>query len=278
MTNRSIPLLFWPTRTHAETGCARSLGYLPHIVGTTCPPRGRGSVMAPTDTANAEHVDIPSLRGREGQSLGYAVILGLLIVSYGLCAIQPSTDPSPWAFLAMLATVAMVFYVTRARHLVQRVSWVVLSVAGAAAVVATLFGVDGPVLAIPLSAASMVALLVAPWAIIAHQVNRRGLDLEALLAAVTAYILVGMFFAFVYNLMSQISADPIFGEGSPDSLGNQLFFSFTALTTTGYGNLVPEGSTGQGIAVAEAITGQFFLITAVARIMRGASAKRSTPV
>ncbi|WP_258132039.1 potassium channel family protein [Microbacterium sp. MYb62] len=234
--------------------------------------------MAPTDTANAEHVDIPSLRGREGQSLGYAVILGLLIVSYGLCAIQPSTDPSPWAFLAMLATVAMVFYVTRARHLVQRVSWVVLSVAGAAAVVATLFGVDGPVLAIPLSAASMVALLVAPWAIIAHQVNRRGLDLEALLAAVTAYILVGMFFAFVYNLMSQISADPIFGEGSPDSLGNQLFFSFTALTTTGYGNLVPEGSTGQGIAVAEAITGQFFLITAVARIMRGASAKRSTPV
>lgn len=179
----------------------------------------------------------------------------------------------------MLATVAMVFYVTRARHLVQRVWWVVLSVAGAAAVIAALFGVDGPVLAIPLSAASMLALLVAPWAIIAHQVNRRGLDLEALLAAITAYILVGMFFAFVYNLISQISPTPMFGEESLDSLGNQLFFSFTALTTTGYGNLVPVGTTGQGIAIAEGITGQLFLITAVARIMRGASAKgrSSTP-
>jgi hypothetical protein len=231
--------------------------------------------MPRTDTQNTEHADAPSSHRREGQALGYAIILALLIVSYGLCAIQPSTDPSPWAFLAMLATVAMVFYVTRARHLVQRVSWVVLSAAGAAAVIATLFGADGPLLAIPLSAASMIALLVAPWAIIAHQVNRRGLDLEALLAAITAYILVGMLFAFVYNLISQVSATPMFGKESVDSLGNQLFFSFTALTTTGYGNLVPVTPGGQGLAIAEGITGQIFLITAVARIMRGASAKRT---
>ena len=233
--------------------------------------------MPRTDTVTAEHAAGRTGRLRDDWALGYAIVLGLLIVSYGLCAVQPSTDPSPWAFLAMLATVAMVFHVTRARHLVQRVSWVVLSIAGASAVIATAFGIDGPVLAIPLSAASMIALLVAPWAIIAHQVTRRGLDLEALLAAITAYILVGMFFAFVYNLMSQISPLPIFGDEGTDSLGNQLFFSFTALTTTGYGNLVPVGTTAQAIAIAEGITGQFFLITAVARIMRGASAKRNPP-
>lgn len=231
--------------------------------------------MPRTDTVKPEHSDTPPCRRRDGQARGYAIILVLLVVSYGLCAAQPSTDPSPWAFLAMLATIAMVFYVTRARNLVQRVSWVVLSVAGASAVAAVLFGVEGPLLAIPLSTASMIALLVAPWAIIAHQVNRRGLDLEALLAAITAYILVGMFFAFVYNLISQFSPTPMFGDENLDSLGNQLFFSFTTLTTTGYGNLVPVGATGQGIAIAEAITGQLFLITAVARIMRGASAKRA---
>ena len=228
-----------------------------------------------------EAVDEQHVRGRLGRrwddrALGYGIVLILLIVSYGLCAIQPSTDPSPWAFLPMLATVAMVFHVTQARRMVQRVSWVVLSVAGVTAVIADLFGLEGPLLAIPLSAASMIALLVAPWVVIAHQVTRRGLNLEALLAAITAYILVGMFFAFVYNLMSQISVDPLFGEASLDSLGNQLFFSFTALTTTGYGNLVPVGTGGQAVAIAEGITGQLFLITAVARIMRGASAKRAT--
>lgn len=233
--------------------------------------------MPRPDTRNADHDTARIRRSWDDRGVGYAIVLALLIVSYGLCATQPSTDPSPWAFLAMLATVAIVFHVTRARRLVQRVSWVVLSVAGAAAIIATAFGIDGPVLAIPLSAASMIALLVAPGAIIIHQVTRRGLDLEALLAAITAYILVGMFFAFVYNLMSQISPTPMFGEKSLDSLGNQLFFSFTALTTTGYGNLVPVGTGGQAIAIAEGITGQLFLITAVARIMRGASAKRGTP-
>lgn len=209
-------------------------------------------------------------------AIGYATVLLLLAVSYGLCAAQPSTIPSPWAFLAMLITVAIVFRVTRARALVQRVSWVVLSVAGIAALLAAFFATDSPALAVALSAASMITLLISPWAIIAHQVTRRGLDVEALLAAVTAYILVGMFFAFVYNLLSLLLATPLFGDTASDSLGNQLFFSFTALTTTGYGNLVPVAPGVQGIAVAEGITGQFFLITAVARIMRGASAQRRT--
>ena len=192
-------------------------------------------------------------------ALGYAAVLALLIVSYGLCAAQPGTVPSPWAFLAMLVTVAIVFRVTRAHALVQRVSWVVLSAAGLAALLAAFFATDSPALAVALSAASMITLLVAPWAIIAHQVTRRGLDVEALLAAVTAYIL------------------PLFGDAANASLGNQLFFSFTALTTTGYGNLVPVGSGVQAVAIAEGITGQLFLITAVARIMRGAGAQRSTP-
>ena len=211
------------------------------------------------------------------RAFGYGVVLVLIVVSYALCAAQPRTDPSPWAFLPMLATVAMVFSITGASRLAQRVSWVVLTAAGVSAVLATLVGVDGPALSLALSAASMLALLVAPWVIIAHQVTRRGLDFEALLAAITAYILVGMFFAFVYNLMSQLSSAPLFGPEDPESLANQLFFSFTALTTTGYGNLVPAGTGGQAVAIAEGITGQLFLITAVARIMRGASAKRGTP-
>lgn len=233
--------------------------------------------MSETATTDPEHLEEGAGRRWDDRALGYGIILVLLVVSYALCATQPSTDPSPWAFLAMLATVALVFHVTRARRVVQRASWIVVSIAGVAAVVATLVGADRPLLSIVLSAASMLALLVAPWVIIAHQVTRRGLDLEALLAAVTAYILVGMCFAFVYNLISQISPQPMFGDASADSLGNQLFFSFTALTTTGYGNLVPVGPGGQGLAIAEGITGQIFLITAVARIMRGASAKRSAP-
>jgi hypothetical protein len=166
--------------------------------------------------------------------------------------------------------VAVVFRITDVRPTIQRLSWGILSVAAFATIVATLVGANGHVLDIVLSAATLLALLVSPTAIIGHQVTRRGLNLEALLATIAAYVLVGLFFAFAFNLLSLLSSAAVFGDTQEDSLANQLFFSFTTLTTTGYGNIVPASAAGQGIAVTEAITGQLFLITAVARIMRGA--------
>ncbi|QEA28471.1 two pore domain potassium channel family protein [Microbacterium sp. CBA3102] len=204
---------------------------------------------------------------------GYVIIFALLVVSYALCAAQRATDPSPWAFLVILVTVAVVFRVTGTPPMIQHVAWVILSAAGLATIITALSSAGGHVLDIVFSTATMVALLVAPVAIIGHQVKRRGLNLEALLAAITAYVFVGLFFTFAFNLLSLVSPASIFDGTDDDSLANQLFFSFTTLTTTGYGNLVPSTATSQAVAVAEAITGQLFLITAVARIMRGAGAR-----
>ncbi|MCK2035648.1 two pore domain potassium channel family protein [Microbacterium sp. SSW1-49] len=209
--------------------------------------------------------------------IGYAVLLILLVACYGLCARQRTTDPNPIAFLVILATVAVVFRVTDARPFVQHVAWAVLSVAAIATIVATLLGAEGQALDVVLSAASLLALLIAPARIIGHQATRRGLNVEALLAAITAYVLVGLFFAFMLNLLSLLSPAPIFDGAEGDSLANQVFFSFTTLTTTGYGNLVPVSTGAQTVAVTEAITGQFFLITAVARIMRGAGRPTTAP-
>src|SRR6185369_8629275 len=44
-------------------------------------------------------------------------------------------------------------------------------------------------------------------------------------------------------------------------------FSFTTLTTTGYGNYVPAGNPGQSFAVAEMLIGQLFLVIAVAKVI-----------
>ncbi|MGM1017155.1 MAG: ion channel [Actinomycetota bacterium] len=215
-------------------------------------------------------------RGSSGP-IAYTIVLALLVVTYGLCAAQATTDPSPLAFLAMLATVGVVFRVTAAPALVQHLVWVVIAVAGAAAIVVMLLGLSGTLLDIALSTASLVALLVAPLAIIAHQVTRRRLNVEALLAATAAYVLLGMFFTFAFNLFSLLVPGPLFAGDTVDSLASQLFFSFTTLTTTGYGNIVPIHPGAQAIAVAEAIAGQLFLITAVARILRGVVSRTDGP-
>ena len=58
-----------------------------------------------------------------------------------------------------------------------------------------------------------------------------------------------------------------FGPQGRGTLSQDLFFSFTTLTTTGYGNLVPAGNPGQTFAVLEMLIGQLFLVTAVAKVV-----------
>ena len=67
---------------------------------------------------------------------------------------------------------------------------------------------------------------------------------------------------------SPTRATQTFFTGVPDPRSSDyLFFSYTTLTTTGYGNLVPAGTVGQSFAVFEMLVGQFFLVTLVAGLV-----------
>ena len=200
---------------------------------------------------------------------GYWFVLTLIAASYALCAVQTGANPNPVAFLVQLAAVAITLRVAQVEPRLRRVGWIVLAAAAAATVVATASGGEGHLLDVALSAASMVAYLVAPLAIVAHLARRDRIDGQAVLASIAAYIQVGMFFTFAYNLIALISPVATFGDDQVDSLTGQLFFSFTTLTTTGYGNIVPVSAGVQSVAIAEAITGQLFLVIAVARIVSG---------
>jgi Ion channel len=109
--------------------------------------------------------------------------------------------------------------------------------------------------------------VVAPVIIIRRLVLRRTVDTQTILGAIAAYLMVGMGFAFVYRALGAWQAGPFFGSQGEGSFPEYLFFSFTTLTTTGYGNLVPDANPGQTLAVLEMLIGQLFLVTAVARVV-----------
>lgn len=200
---------------------------------------------------------------------GYGLVLVLIAVSYAFCAAQITTNPQAVALLMQLVTVSVILWVAKVNQRLRRLSWIVLALAGVAVATVWLVGTRGHLLDVLLSGASMVAYFGAPVAIVAHQIRRTRVDGQSLLAAISAYILVGMFFAFLYNFLALVSSVPTFGVGQTDSLTSQLFFSFTTLTTTGYGNIVPVGAGVQSVAIAEAIAGQLFLVIAVARVVTG---------
>jgi len=118
-----------------------------------------------------------------------------------------------------------------------------------------------------LFAIASLLYVVAPVSVVRHIAYRPAVDQETMLGALSAYLLIGMAFAFAYRSLGAIEAAPFFGADGEGTLSQDLFFSFVSLTTTGYGNLVPAGNPGQTLAVLEALVGQLFLVTAVGKIV-----------
>jgi hypothetical protein len=120
-------------------------------------------------------------------------------------------------------------------------------------------------------------LFIAPLSILRHVGTRSEIDIVTLLGAIDAYLLIGMFFAYVYAALAVLQPGPFYLSGTDGRYADHLFFSFITLTTTGYGNLVPAGKPGQTLAVMEALTGQIFLVTTVGRIVALMQLRRREP-
>jgi hypothetical protein len=142
----------------------------------------------------------------------------------------------------------------------------VLVAAGIGAAV-NLFVDGGEALEVFVSLAGGLLYLIAPFSIARHIAFRRTVDRETMLGAVAAYLCIGIAFALIYHAIGAIQASSFFGAQGDGSISDDLFFSFVTLTTTGYGNLVPSENPGQTLAVMEALVGQLFLVTAVAKIV-----------
>jgi hypothetical protein len=94
---------------------------------------------------------------------------------------------------------------------------------------------------------------------------------EHLYGALSAYLMAGVFLGMVYASVAQEWPDAIIvsggGASHPFTLANGIYFSFITLATVGYGDFVPGNDVVRGLAIVEAIAGQFYLAVMIARLM-----------
>jgi hypothetical protein len=91
--------------------------------------------------------------------------------------------------------------------------------------------------------------------------------------AIALYVILGLLFAHLYGLLNLLVPDA-FGS-APSALsryavfhrGRMLYFSFTTLTTAGYGDIVPLHPVARSLATLEAVIGQLFPATLLARLV-----------
>jgi Ion channel len=101
--------------------------------------------------------------------------------------------------------------------------------------------------------------------------------IQSIYGALSAYLVAGLMFASVYAAMAHLGHSPFFADGQPGSTQTFQYFSFTTLTTLGYGDFTAAGNGGRAVAVLEALTGQVYLATLVARLVAAYRAPEQHP-
>jgi hypothetical protein len=229
-------------------------------------PAGPPGAAGPGAPASARRRPIRQLARAMVSTDSYGSVLLLILFTYGFSVTVTATWAASLVITVQIATVWAVLHVSRARRSVRRIASVLLLISALAAAINLFVGKE-TIGAGAVALMSAVLYLIAPFSIARSLLYRRAVDVQTVLGAIDIYLLVGMLFAFVYRFLGVVQPSLFFGLHGDGKVPQDLFFSFTTLTTTGYGNLVPAGNPGQTFAVAEMLIGQLFLVTAVAKVI-----------
>lgn len=114
--------------------------------------------------------------------------------------------------------------------------------------------------------------------ILIHVLKSRSVTSQTIFAALCVYLMIGLIWAFIYSFLEDLNPGSfkinytLFPE---ESYGLHLFsklyyfmyFSFTTLSTLGFGDIVPASSWSRVAASMEAIVGQLYLVVLVSSLV-----------
>jgi hypothetical protein len=201
----------------------------------------------------------------------YGLLLAVLIASFAVQGTAPTSDV--WrAVVTILLGIALVLAFRAANMPARRlrIAGLLVGLVVGAALVSLLIGLSQAELGFTAIANALLVAL-APPSIVAGVVRslraRHVVTVQVLFGVLCLYLLAGMFFAFVYAAIDQLSGDPFFTGGVDATPALSIYFSFTTLTTVGYGDLTAASNVGHTLAVTEALVGQIYLVTVVSVVV-----------
>lgn len=124
---------------------------------------------------------------------------------------------------------------------------------------------------VPISPGSMVGFfgiigLLAAAAALRVVVTSRKVDGEVIYAALSTYLLAGIFFGQLH-LSVETYWPGSYGGPSEFNEASAIYFSFVTLATLGYGDFLPKSDLARGLTTFEVIGGQLYLAVMVARLI-----------
>lgn len=229
---------------------------------------------SPARLSAARH---PSLSARLRRGDTYSLLFLLLLVVFATSIIAPQQDfMRVFMGLATGLTLVMTARISRAGRSFVLLAWIGFGAVLAATIVAEMRR-DRPLLLVLYSVVTLAQLMCIP-VILRRLAGYPQVTFEAVAGAVCVYIIGGLAMADLLVTLSiaagssYLVADP--SLHGPITLGDYYYFSFLTLTTVGYGDVTAANSVGRALAMVEAVVGQVFLVTMVARLVSSAHASR----
>jgi Ion channel len=93
--------------------------------------------------------------------------------------------------------------------------------------------------------------------------RERGVTAQAVAGALAIYLSIGLVFAWVISFIARVDSTPYFAQHTNGTVGDRVYFSFTVMTTTGFGDFSAATPAGHALAVIEMLTGQLYLVTVI---------------
>lgn len=198
----------------------------------------------------------------------YGLLLAAIVSVFG---IQGIASPGPWEQVVvsalLAATLLLAGWASDARPRAMTAALVIGAAVLVASIVEAAAGViDGPATRL----ANLLLVTLAPPMIVVGVVRvvrkRQQVTVEAVFGVLCLYILLGMVFAFVYGVIDRYDG-PFFTQDARATVAHCLYFSYTTLTTVGYGDFTAASNLGHTLSSLEALAGQIYLVTVVSVIV-----------
>jgi hypothetical protein len=206
----------------------------------------------------------------------FALLLGACAVSF---AIQGIASPSEWQEVVISALLGATLLLALWAAEVRRFLGLGVAIVVAVVTLSIVEAINANPAGGAMRVANALVVLLAPGVTILGVVRilraKQTVTLDAVFGVLSVYILLGMLFAFIYGSIDRFGGYPFFAGGQPATVAHCLYFSFTTLTTVGYGDLTARTNLGHTLSVSEALFGQIYLVTIVSLIV--ANLGRSRP-
>ncbi|SFB43534.1 potassium channel family protein [Azotobacter beijerinckii] len=102
-----------------------------------------------------------------------------------------------------------------------------------------------------------------------HYVLRRdNMTADKLYGAVAVYLMIAIFWAYLFGVLQYFhpGAFALYGAPATLNLADLIFYSFTVLTTAGFGDITPVLIQSRFPTILEAVTGVMFVAILIARL------------